>query len=44
MRALASDDCEVAHADMDQLMLDLLTELGYEEAVKIFRDQEKWYA
>jgi hypothetical protein len=44
MRKLLSGDYEVAHMDMDLLILDLLRELGYEEAVEVFISQDKWYA
>jgi hypothetical protein len=37
-------DQEVCHVEMDQLMCDLLETLGYDEAVRIFRSEEKWYA
>lgn len=39
-----SGDEEVAHAMMDDLMADLLTELGYGEGIEIFNKQEKWYS
>ena len=39
-----SDDPECAHSYMDDLMCQLLDDLGYEEGVKIFLDAEKWYA
>ena len=37
-------DVEVAHYKADQLMCELLTELGYGEGVEIFKDMSKWYA
>lgn len=37
-------DEEIGHIKADYLMCELLTELGYEEAVKIFEEMEKWYA
>lgn len=38
------DDQERCHVEMDQLLMDLLETLGYDEAVKIFRSEPKWYA
>lgn len=37
-------DKEVMHVEMDDLMCKVLKELGYNEGVKIFSKQEKWYA
>ena len=37
-------DIEVAHVDMDTLMMSVLIELGYKDGVEIFDQQEKWYA
>jgi hypothetical protein len=37
-------DKEAAHVAMDELMCELLTMLGYNRAVQIFRDTPKWYA
>ena len=37
-------DIEGAHSEADDLMCQLLEELGYEEGVKIFKNAEKWYA
>ena len=39
-----SEDPECAHGDMDDLMCQLLEDLGYEEGVKIYLDADKWYA
>lgn len=44
MEALRSDDEEYSHRVMDDLMCELLTELGYGEGVKIFDEQGKWYS
>ena len=42
-----SDECgwdaERAHGDMDDLMCDVLSELGYQEGVAIFYAQNKLY-
>ena len=37
-------DEEGAHGDADDLMLDLLRQLGYGEGADIFDDASKWYA
>lgn len=38
------NDPECVHSYMDDLMCQLLDDLGYEEGVNIFLDAEKWYA
>jgi hypothetical protein len=38
-----SYDAEVRHIKMDDLMCKLLEQLGYSEAVKVFRRSDKWY-
>lgn len=35
---------ELSHIDMDDLMCELLTMLGYGRAVKIFQNTPKWYS
>ena len=37
------DDMASRHMHMDNLMCELLTDLGYEEGVKIFEFTCKWY-
>ena len=37
-------DTETAHADGDELMMNLLESLGYSEGVQIFDLMSKWYA
>lgn len=37
-------DPERQHDKLDELMEDLLIELGYEEGIKLIRDCERWYA
>ena len=37
-------DKEAAHSEADDLMCDLLEELGYGEGVAVFRAMEKFYA
>lgn len=41
---LGSRDEEWCHSKMDNLLCELLIELGYEEGIKIYQAQEKWYA
>lgn len=38
------EDKEMFHVTADGLMTALLVQLGYEDGVKIFIDQPKWYA
>jgi hypothetical protein len=33
-----------AHLEADELLCQILRELGYGEAVQIFEDADKWYA
>ena len=44
MESLKSRDCETAHERMDDVMCGILIELGYEDGVKKFNEQTKWYA
>lgn len=45
MRILADDDDkELRHIHMDKLMCDFLSDLGYEEGIKVFKDTDKWWA
>lgn len=37
-------DLEAGHASADELMLQVLGELGYNEGCQIFREADKWYA
>lgn len=37
-------DEEDIHYDMDNLMCEVLTELGYGDGVKVFRNEPKWYS
>ena len=37
-------DEEITHAEADDLMCNLLRELGYGEGVDVFEDMPKWYA
>lgn len=38
------DDREMFHVTADGLMTALLVQLGYEDGIKIFINQSKWYA
>lgn len=40
----ANGDMEAGHSDADDLMCDVLEEMGFSEGVKIFREMDKWYA
>lgn len=37
-------DAEIAHVHADDLMCELLIQLGYEEGVQIFNDMPKYYS
>lgn len=37
-------DHEVIHGEMDNLMVAILTDLGYEKAMKYYKRQTRWYA
>jgi len=37
-------DTETQHYVMDQIICEVLIDLGYEEGVRIFKDTKKWYA
>lgn len=37
-------DTEQIHIEMDNLMCEVLEDLGYGKGIKIFRDEPKWYA
>lgn len=43
-RISRNDDTETAHYYADELMCELLCELGYGEGVNIFKNMAKWYA
>lgn len=45
MQELDNDyDPELSHCNADDLMCNLLIELGYGEGIKIFENMKKWYA
>ena len=37
-------DTEVAHLDADNIICDVLTQLGYKELVDLYEKVKKWYA
>lgn len=37
-------DIEVAHLDADNILCDVLTQLGYKELVDLYEKVNKWYA
>lgn len=37
-------DDEATHMYMDELMCELLAELGYGDGVKVFEETQKWYS
>ena len=39
-----ADDIETAHADADDILCAILTDLGYEEIVDAYNLVPKWYA
>lgn len=39
-----NDDTEQAHCTADDILCNLLEDLGYTELVDAFNDLEKWYA
>ena len=43
-RFFEEDDVEACHVEMDELMCETLSSLGYDEGVKFFRMTPKWYA
>lgn len=41
---IKNNDCEVAHHIADDILCDVLIELGYEKLVDLFYKVDKWYA
>lgn len=37
-------DPEQSHQEADQILCDLLTQLGYEDVVRMYQSITKWYA
>lgn len=44
VKAQESGDAECAHMDADDILCDLLEELGFSDVVNEFRKINKWYA
>ena len=44
IRRMHSDDKELCHRLMDNLMCEKLRDLGFDEGVEIFEKTGKWYA
>jgi hypothetical protein len=44
MKALITGDNETDHYEMDRMMCDLLTQLGYGAGVNVFLATDRWYA
>jgi len=40
----AAGDIESDHGEADNLMCEVLSSLGYDEGVQIYRRLEKWYS
>jgi len=39
-----NNDIELAHVEADDILCDVLTKLGYEELVDVYKNVKKWYA
>ena len=39
-----NDDTEMVHVKADEILCELLSELGYTEIVDAYNELEKWYA
>ena len=39
-----NSDTELAHLDEDNILCDVLTQLGYKELVDLYEKVNKWYA
>lgn len=44
LKKLGGDDPETDHVRADNLLCDILEQIGEDEIVKVFRSLEKWYA
>lgn len=44
LKKLGGDDPETDHVIADNLLCDILEQIGEDEIVKVFRSLEKWYA
>ena len=43
-KCVNNGDTEVAHLDADNILCDVLTQLGYKELVDLYEKVKKWYA
>jgi len=41
---ISNHDYEIAHYDADNILCDLLKDLGYKEIVDLWNEVGKWYA
>ena len=44
VRIVFTENEEIGHIHADELMCDILTQLGYGDGVKLFEQMEKWYS
>lgn len=44
MRECFNDDIELGHSHADQVLCDVLNELGFQELTEMFDKLDKWYA
>lgn len=44
MQNALSNDEEVGHSNCDEVLEELLEEIGFDEVLKLYRSQRKWYA
>ena len=45
MRECAENgDIEAAHSDADDILCEVLKDLGYEDLITLYHDVRKWYA
>lgn len=44
MMAIDDSDCEAAHEEADDILCEILNNLGYGEVVDAYNNIEKWYA
>ena len=40
----ARGDTEMAHSDADEIIVQLLRQLGYDEGADIYNNMERWFA
>lgn len=44
MKGFNEFDTEMAHVYADELMCQVLTDLGYGEGIEVFKNMTKWYS